>query len=419
MRSAPATALRLAAVGFGAALACGPLVRAVENGCTACHLELDGPLAEPARLFPDDVHAARGLSCHDCHGGDPGTMDMEAAMSPQKGFKAAPRDGREVVALCASCHSDPVYMRRFAPSLRIDQMAEYRSSVHGKRLFGSGDPNVATCVSCHGVHDIRAVSSPQARVYPTRIAETCAACHADAARMKPYGRATDQYEKYRRSVHADLLYRQRDVSAPTCNDCHGNHGASPPGGGAVVNVCGQCHTFFKQYFLESPHREPFESIGQCIHCHGNHDVESPTDEWIGTGSRAVCVQCHSSGDAGYAAAELIHGRIVTLNEAVERAAGLLDRAEQAGMEVAEPRFELRDANQSLVKARSLIHTLNPARVAERVDEGLAVAVKVERAGLDALAELAFRRRGLLLFLVLILGLMAGLIWKIRERRRTR
>ncbi len=388
-----------------------------EDGCTTCHLELDGALAEPARALAADIHAAQGLSCHDCHGGDPAAAEMEAAMDPGKGFKPAPRDGRGIVALCASCHSNAEYMRRFAPALRIDQLAEYRTSVHGKRLYGFADPNVATCVSCHGVHDIRAVSDPQARVYPTKIADVCASCHADEARMKPYGKPTDQYAKYRRSVHADLLYREGDLGAPTCNDCHGNHGASPPGGGAVANVCGQCHVFFRQYFLESPHREPFEGIGQCIHCHGNHNVERPSDEWIGSGPRAVCVQCHAEGDKGFAAAEAIHAHIVTLGEAVARAGSLLDGAEQAGMEISQARFDLRDAHEALVKARSLVHTLDPARVAATAEEGLGVAARVERAGLDALAELGFRRRGLLLSLVLILGLMAGLVWKIRERGR--
>ncbi|MEE9218428.1 MAG: cytochrome c3 family protein [Acidobacteriota bacterium] len=391
----------------------------VEDGCTSCHLELGDEFAETVQNFEGGIHASRGLSCHDCHGGDPNTMDMDAAMSPEAGFEEVPSNGREQVLLCASCHSDAGYMHGFDPGLRIDQFAEYKSSIHGKRLFGEGDSNVATCVSCHGVHGIRAVRDPRSTVYPARIAETCASCHENAALMGPYNLPTDQYDDYRKSVHADLLYKDGDISAPTCNDCHGNHGAAPPGGGTVANVCGQCHVFFKEYFLESPHREPFDPIGQCTHCHGNHEVQRPTDAWIGAGPEAVCVRCHDKADSGYAAAVAMHDSIVKLREAVAGASRLLDRAEKAGMEISGPRYELRDANESLVKARSLIHTLDPSRVGEMTGKGLEVAAEVEQKGLEALAEMVYRRRGLLLSLVLILGLMGSVIWKIRDLSRRR
>jgi hypothetical protein len=52
-------------------------------------------------------------------------------------------------------------------------------------------------------------------------------------------------------------------------------------------------------------------------------------------------------------------------------------------------------------------------------EGVTVAARVQEKGQAALAELRFRRRGLLLSLVPILGLVAGLIWKIREIDRRR
>ena len=36
------------------------------------------------------------------------------------------------------------------PSPRTDQLAEYWTSGHGKALKATGDPKVATCISCHG-----------------------------------------------------------------------------------------------------------------------------------------------------------------------------------------------------------------------------------------------------------------------------
>ncbi len=396
---------------------CVLFAQEVDNGCVSCHLELGDEFAELVSGFEADIHAERGLSCQGCHGGDPQTMDMDVAMDPANGFVGVPANGRAQVTLCASCHSDAEYMHDFDPGLRIDQLEEYRSSVHGKRLFGEDDRNVATCVSCHGVHGIRAVRDPRSSVYPARIAETCATCHANSDLMKSYGIQSDQYAEYRTSVHADLLYRVGDTGAPTCNDCHGNHGAAPPGGGSVANVCGQCHVFFKEYFLQSPHKEPFESIGQCIHCHGNHGIQRPDDEWLGAGAKAVCLRCHDPGDAGYAASVAMHDSIVDLDRVLTETAELLDRAERAGMQISEPRFELRDANESLVKARSLIHTLDPPQVEAMVQEGREVAAGVERKGQSALADMVYRRKGLLLSLVLILGLMGAILWKIRELNR--
>ena len=66
---------------------------------------------------------------------------------------------QDIPAACGRCHSDPEYMRRFRPDLRVDQETEYRTSHHGRSL-AAGDKRVATCVSCHGVHDIKSSQRP-------------------------------------------------------------------------------------------------------------------------------------------------------------------------------------------------------------------------------------------------------------------
>ena len=74
-------------------------------------------------------------------------------MSRKAGFKGK-IDRRQIPQLCGSCHSNPNLMRQYDPSLRTDQLAEYHTSVHGKRL-AAGDTKVAVCIDCHSVHDIR------------------------------------------------------------------------------------------------------------------------------------------------------------------------------------------------------------------------------------------------------------------------
>jgi cytochrome c553 len=58
-------------------------------------------------------------------------------------------------------HSNPIMMRPY--NLRTDQLALYKTSQHGRLLYQKGDRNTATCVSCHGTHDIKSVNDPDRR----------------------------------------------------------------------------------------------------------------------------------------------------------------------------------------------------------------------------------------------------------------
>src|SRR5919109_595846 len=63
-----------------------------KSSCVECHTKLDDPrLSWPAKLFDNDIHKSRGLSCNDCHGGDPTADTKEAAKDPRKGFLGKPK----------------------------------------------------------------------------------------------------------------------------------------------------------------------------------------------------------------------------------------------------------------------------------------------------------------------------------------
>jgi len=306
VRAALPFALRL-----GIILALFTLVPAQKkSSCIECHSKLeDTRLSAPAKLFDNDIHHARGLSCNDCHGGDPNADTKEGAKDPRKGYLGKPKT-LDVPAYCGKCHSDATLMKRFNPSLRVDQEKEYYTSNHGK-LLKAGEQRVATCISCHSVHGIRSVKDPLSSVYPSNVAETCSKCHASVDYMRGFGIPSDQYAKYKTSVHARALYEKQDLSAPTCNDCHGNHGATPPGIASVANVCGQCHARQAELFQTSPHKAAFDQkqLAECITCHSNHAIAKPGDQMIGTQQGALCINCHSSGDKGFAAAGLMRARI--------------------------------------------------------------------------------------------------------------
>ena len=319
-------------------LSAGPALAASPSSCVACHADEERAGADSVRLVEEhakDVHADLGLSCHDCHGGnpDPALADdaeaaMDAAFAPGP-FLGAPRRS-ELPGFCGRCHSDPTVMRRFDPSARVDQEREYWTSNHGRALE-RGDPRVATCVDCHGAHGIRRIADPDSSVYPTRVAATCARCHADAGVMGGYtgrnGEAlpTDQYVLWRSSVHAAALLEREDLSAPTCNDCHGNHGATPPDVDSVAQVCGHCHGREAVLFRNSPKSEGFgrhdgllaeageegcaachadpepaaqlrdiHSLGECAACHGDHGVVRPTVALLSPLPEAPCAFCHEA-----------------------------------------------------------------------------------------------------------------------------
>jgi len=333
------------------------------TSCEICHSDdefFDEDSLAIARQLAQSIHAAAGISCHACHGGDPDPAladDIFGAMD--EGFEEHPYIGvpvrEEIPGFCGRCHSDPTFMNRFAPDVPTDQEQEYWTSEHGRELR-EGDERVATCVDCHGTHDIVDTEDPGAPTYPTRVAETCRRCHADAELMAastlPDGRPlpVDQYALWRQSVHAEALLDRQDLSAPTCNDCHGNHGATPPGLDSLTFVCGQCHGRQAELFRASPKRdllrahadyvadvgeegcaacheapEPqaeltdFHGFGECNSCHGPHGVVRPTIAMLSPLPDAPCAFCHepvSADEEAVVEAHLASSRYLETRDAL-------------------------------------------------------------------------------------------------------
>ncbi|HXF95037.1 MAG TPA: cytochrome c3 family protein [Gemmatimonadales bacterium] len=404
-------ALALAAAASDASAQAGP------ESCVTCHLALgDERLTGPAQQYATDVHAAKGLGCVACHGGD-GTAEGPEAMDPAKGFAGAPARSA-IPAFCGRCHANAEFMKRYNPALRVDQLTEYASSVHGQ-LLRRGDQRVATCTSCHPAHRIRPPSDPLSSVHPLRVVQTCGSCHGDSAYMAPYGIPTDQPEKYRQSVHWEALSVRQDLSAPTCNDCHGNHGAAPPGVSWVGNTCGQCHSVQADLFARSLHAELFPLMGLpgCVACHGNHDIRRTDDTMLGLDTAAVCTRCHSPDTPSGEQVRAMRALIDSLRRRIDSAGAMLTRAERAGVEVSQAQFELESARTALITARAAVHAFALAAVAKEVEAGLPVTDAALARGREALDELRFRRTGLAVSVLIILALITGLVLKIRQLER--
>ena len=350
-----------------------------------------------------------------------------------KDFRKPP-DRAKVVELCGECHANIQFMKDFNPSPRVDQLREYWTSGHGQRLKESGDPHVATCVSCHGQphgtgrdsgpHGVLAVKSLDSPVYVKNVAKTCATCHSDEKLMATYkyhGRPIghSQYEEWRESVHGKALLDKSDLSAPACNRCHGNHGALPPQVNSVANACGTCHGKIAGLFGKTLMRHAFEQSGLpgCATCHSNHKIVQPSDQMLGATSPAVCSRCHADGSskephaavlAGFDMKRIIHGGEVArtlrgdledLQRQITEADTSLENAARLGTLVPgpqsnprlDPRMYLRKASDALTNARVEIHAFDAARVEKIISQGQAVAKEVQASANKALEEYRFRR----------------------------
>lgn len=115
-------------------LAVPALAQADDSVCIQCHGGQTGRLGEPVEQWRTSVHAENGISCHDCHGGDP--TDFAMAMSPERGFLGVP-DYTEVPDFCGRCH--------------VGVAEAYKGGAHGQAL----EAGAAQCVVCHGNHAIQ------------------------------------------------------------------------------------------------------------------------------------------------------------------------------------------------------------------------------------------------------------------------
>jgi predicted CXXCH cytochrome family protein len=389
---------------------------AAQTSCIDCHLQLDDQLKTPTDNMVADSHFKNGISCEGCHGGDADSSlaeDMEAAMNTKKGYIGVPKRN-EIPKFCAKCHSNAAYMKSFNPNLPIDQYQQYLTSQHGMKL-ADGDTKVAICTDCHGVHNIQPANSATSKVFPNNVPETCGKCHSDTDYMKEYGILVNQQELYKTSVHGVSLFEKGDRSAPVCNDCHGNHGAIPPGIASISHVCGICHVSQAEMFAQSPHNEAFVEMDfpQCESCHGSHDVKPTNLDMLGVGSQSVCINCHDKNSKGYSIAQQMKNEEDTLVLNISLADSLLNKAEKAGVEVSEGKFTLQDAEDALTKTRSVVHFFSLEKFNEVVKPGFEVSKRAVDEGRLALKEVQNRRRWLAVISVIIFVVAISLYYKIK------
>lgn len=381
------------------------------NTCLECHSELE---YLPSDFSEDDVHLSAELSCIGCHGGDDQIFDSEESMNTAKGFIAIPSKA-EIPGLCGKCHSSIEYMRTFRPRIATDQVSQYYTSLHGKQLL-QGDFNVATCTDCHRVHSIFKADDPRSSIYPINIPETCNQCHGEQELMNQYGIPADQFSKYSNSVHGTALLENKDIYAPTCNDCHGNHGAMPPEVKSISHVCGNCHVNNMEYFLNSPMAKNLEEteFHACEECHGHHDIMRANDNFLGNKETSVCLDCHYEDGDAFKISRTMYKSITNLSDDCDSIETKLEEIQVIGMNDIEISYLLQEARQQLIESRTSIHSFDTSIVLTKTRKGEDLIEQCYTLAENEFNKYDNRKNGFIYTTFAFLILAAGIFLKIRN-----
>jgi predicted CXXCH cytochrome family protein len=210
---------------------------------------------------------------------------------------------------------------------------------------------------------------------------------------------------------------KKDMSAPVCNSCHGNHGAAPPDVKSIAFVCRQCHPSAGDLFSRSPHKQAFDEMGftECDVCHGKHKILPPTDAMLGAGEDAVCVQCHEPGSKGFAAAGRMKQLIGELSSGIDADQGLLNQAVRKGVEVSDTQYRLQEVHTLLVSVRNLTHAADLAEIEKSTGEGKSLLAGIRVSAEAALREAKMRRTGLVVATVFLILFAVAFYLKIRQK----
>lgn len=198
--------------------------------CVQCHTDITGfPHPAISSATRREFTVERYTACAQCH-----QDKYEATLDSV--HQTALAAGNLEAAVCTDCHTahavQPVDEQ---PRAAIPKTCErchsqiynlYQDSVHGSALLGEGNPDVPSCIDCHGVHNVQGPSTGPFRLFSPQI---CARCHADPGLMDRYGISTDVFETYVADFHGTtvVLFEatapDQETNKPTCIDCHGVH----------------------------------------------------------------------------------------------------------------------------------------------------------------------------------------------------
>src|SRR3989338_1065287 len=367
-----------------------------KNSCVSCHSDMwDG--------VKGSAHSQQGIYCNKCHGGDPAQDDKDLAKGPGTGFIGIP-DKKQTVELCGNCHSDVGTMNFYGT--RTDQLAQYKTSHHGKKLLEEGNTKVAVCIDCHGYHEVLKVSDPNSSVYPGNLPKTCVKCHGNEKLMHSVGLPSDVFEKYKNSVHGKALFEKGDTLVANCTSCHGSHGAVPPGFREVGATCGKCHINEKANFLGSVHASitDGDKFSECVSCHSNHDIQPVS---IALYDQA-CVKCHTPESKAFQQGQQIKTILQKAEKDLKETRALLKQAGIEGFFIEEEEALLEEVKSKILEMQPLQHKLIYNELADLYGQSDAKIKEIKTSIEGKRRGLKGRKIGLIVLWIFILVMILAL-----------
>jgi predicted CXXCH cytochrome family protein len=230
--------------------------------CTDCHENYNYPHPPLEAASAREYTIEQSELCARCH-----QTQHEGHL---EGVHAqAMAEGNMDSATCVDCHGAHYTLDPDDPRSQIAQTCrqchsaifdEFAQSVHGEALLTEENPDVPTCIECHGVHS---VNDPTTALFRNRSPELCASCHADEELMAAYDISTDVFETYVDDFHGTTvtIFQSNDPNTPTnkavCYDCHGVHDIRRPDdphagiNENLLETCQRCHADATANFSES------------------------------------------------------------------------------------------------------------------------------------------------------------------------
>ena len=129
------------------------LVKQVNGECRRCHKDITPTYNKSIHGQMNEKEGKLNAYCSDCHG---------IHNIYKKEVAAATINHNKVPYTCANCHE------------KI--MKEYELDFHAKSVI-LGGKEAASCVSCHGTHNILGPEEPESMVAKANVPDTCAKCH--------------------------------------------------------------------------------------------------------------------------------------------------------------------------------------------------------------------------------------------------
>ncbi len=220
-------------------------------------------------------------------------------------------------------------------------------------------------------------------------------------------------EEYQKSYHGQLLLEEGDSRAPTCADCHGVHGATPPGVAEVANVCGTCHFVIAGYFKEGSHERAMRAVGvpKCVSCHGTHYVARAGEELFSGNEKGHCGSCHRENSEAYRLGQEIRGVIYGTMVALERAENGILELKKKGLDVSDLEATALVARARIIETKPVSHTLALTKVQALSREALRDIRGIEEEAEKLGHQLYIRKKALTIALTLVLVMIALLYIK--------